>query len=133
MSSISYNCTTRRHFILLTCATHRTRNTQLMEDCSLHNIHNICRGEVVLRTNRRPGHFSTIYLGGGLHDNYEPRVRGLVTDEKMQSSSISVQSSLHNFIFFVLFLLYHFSCKLKIGNRIVKDPDEVAEDCMTLY
>ena len=34
--------------------------------------------------------------------------------------------------FFVLFLLYHFSCKLKIGNRIVKDPDEVAEDCMTL-
>ena len=36
------------------------------------------------------------------------------------------------FHFFVLFLFYHFSCKLKIGNRIVKDPDEVAEDCMTL-
>ena len=36
------------------------------------------------------------------------------------------------FRFFVLFLLYHLSCKLKIGNRIVKDPDEVAEDCMTL-
>ena len=36
------------------------------------------------------------------------------------------------FCFFVLFLLYHFSCKLKIRNRIVKDPDEVAEDCMTL-
>ena len=34
--------------------------------------------------------------------------------------------------FIGLFLLYHFSCKIKIGNRIVKDPDEVAEDCMTL-
>ena len=42
-------------------------------------------------------------------------------------------SNLHCTIsFFVLFLLYHFSCKLKIGNRIVKDPDEVTEDCMTL-
>ena len=46
--------------MLLNCATHRTRNTQLMEDCSAHNT---CRGEVVLQTNRRPGHFSTIYLG----------------------------------------------------------------------
>ena len=34
--------------------------------------------------------------------------------------------------FFVLILLYHFSCKIKIGNRIVKDPNEVAEDCMIL-
>ena len=36
------------------------------------------------------------------------------------------------FRFFILFLLYDFSCKLEIGNRIAKDPDEVAEDCMTL-
>ena len=36
------------------------------------------------------------------------------------------------FRFFILFLFYHFSCKLKIVNRTVKDPDEVAEDCMTL-
>ena len=44
------------------------------------------------------------------------------------------QSNLHCTIsFFVLFLLYHFICKMKIGNRIVKDPDEVAENCMTLY
>ena len=43
------------------------------------------------------------------------------------------RSNFHCIIsFFVLFLLYHFSCKLKIGNRIVKDPNEVAEDCMTL-
>ena len=43
------------------------------------------------------------------------------------------QSNLHcTFSFFILLLLYHFSCKLKIENRIVKDPDEVAEDCMTL-
>ena len=35
-------------------------------------------------------------------------------------------------VFLILFLLYNFSCKMKIGNRIVKDPDEVAEDCMTL-
>ena len=43
------------------------------------------------------------------------------------------QSNLHYTIsFFILFLLDHFSCKLKIGNKIVKDPNEVAEDCMTL-
>ena len=36
------------------------------------------------------------------------------------------------FRFFVLILLYNFSCKIKIGNRIVKDPNEVAEDCMIL-
>ena len=33
--------------------------------------------------------------------------------------------SIAQFCFFILFLLYHFSCKMKIGNRIVKDPDEV--------
>ena len=39
---------------------------------------------------------------------------------------------IEQFHFLVLFLLYHFSCKMKIGNRIVKDPDKAAEDCMTL-
>ena len=33
--------------------------------------------------------------------------------------------SIAQFCFFILFLLYHFSCKMKIGNRIVKDLDEV--------